>query len=91
MESLVSRWVGLASESKTLLPLDELATMQVYFAAVPGHLSFDRFGSVQADTLDNSDNEFSSAWDECHAIARRLALELGASVPPSPPWPTTFG
>ena len=91
MESLVSRWVGLAGESKTLLPLDELAAMQVYFAAAPGHPSFDRFGSVQADTLDNSDNEFSSAWDECYAIARRLALELGASVPPSPPWPTTFG
>lgn len=90
-ESLVSRWMECARRSDGLLPLDELATMQVYFAAVPEHPLFGRYGSLQADTLDNSDNEHISAWDECYQNARRIAGELGASVPPSPPWPSLFG
>lgn len=86
-EDLVSRWMACAQQATGLLPLEELATMQVYFASMPEHPLFGGFGSIQADTLDNSDNECSSAWDECYAIARRLAVDLGAAVPPSPPWP----
>lgn len=85
MEGLAASWTACARSSPTPIPLDELAVLQVYFASARSHPSLGSFARTQAETLDNA-----SAWDECYEIVQRVARDLGATLPPTPPWPAVF-